>query len=311
MPHFRKNGKNDIIACGALYIDEELEITEDTLGFGGEYIIQKRKKKIGGSVINFSLECINNGLSVSIIGCVGDDDFGNKIINELKTNKINTKHIHVKPKLKTGHSLCILNDKKESVMITDIGANQYLDVSEFLSTQNINATILYLGGVFKMRCLFKSYIKLVRTAKENDVNVSVDHGRFFAGVTSDQISILKEILKISDFYFPNKREILEFTNTETLDQATDKIIKDFPNLIVAIKLGPEGCRVIKGGNFLDVPAAHCSGIITTVGAGDAFNAGFLSKYAIAGLSLEEAAKFANQVAANRICATNPNKLGYN
>ena len=142
--NFKENKLSKIITCGALYLDEEFEIRENNLVFGREYIIQKRRRKIGGSVINFSLECVKNNLSTSIIGCIGDDEFGKKVLRDLKRNKINTQYIQVKSKQKTGHSLCILNNKKESIMITDIGANQYLDIDNFPLAQNIKAKILYL-----------------------------------------------------------------------------------------------------------------------------------------------------------------------
>ena len=309
MLDFKKNKCIDIIACGALYIEEELEITENTLVFGREYIIQKRRRKTCGSVVNFSLECAKNDLSTSIIGCIGNDKLGKKVLRDLERNKIGTQYLQVNSKQKTGNALCILNDKKETVMITDIGANKYLDIDQFLATQNINVKILYLGGMFKMKSLFMSYIKLVIRAKKNNVMVAVDHGRFFAEVTDNQISVLNNLLIISDFYFPNKREILQFTNTETLEAATGNIIRSFPNLTVAIKLGQEGCRIIKNGKFFNEPAVPCSEIISTGGAGDVFNAGFLMKYTIENSSLEEAAKFANQVAAKRICTINQNSFG--
>lgn len=265
---------------------------------------QKKKRKIGGSVVNFSLECAKEGLSTSIVGCIGNDRLGNKILRDLERHKISTKYIQVSSTQKTGHSLCILNDKKESVMITDIGANQHLDLDEFLAIQNISPKILYLSGIFKIKNFNNSYINLMRWAKKNNVMVAVDHGRFFSEVTDEQILALINLLKMSDFYFPNKREILQFTNTEKLENAVFKIIRTHPNLTVVIKLGSKGCRVVNNGKFFNEPAIHCPEIISTVGAGDAFNAGFLMKYGIEKSSLEEAAKFANKIASKRICSPN-------
>jgi len=45
--NFNDNTSNDILACGAIYIDEELEIMEKMLVFGREYIIKKKREKLG------------------------------------------------------------------------------------------------------------------------------------------------------------------------------------------------------------------------------------------------------------------------
>lgn len=301
MNSFKEN--IDILGCGAIYIDEELEIMDNTLFFGKEYIIQK-KRKPGGSVVNFSLECAKKGLSTSIIGCIGKDRSGNKILRDLERHQISTKYIQIDSVQKTGHSLCILNNRKESVMLTDIGANQYLDIDDFLAIANVTPKILYLSGIFKIKSFNKSYINLIKWAKGNNVIIAVDHGRFISDVTNNQISILNNILKTSDFYFPNENEILQFTNTDTITDAVNTVIRTYPRLITAIKLGPKGCMVVERGKIFSKPAVDCSEITTTVGAGDAFNAGFLIKYAIEGSSLEDAAKFANQIAAEKICSHN-------
>jgi fructokinase len=76
--------------------------------------------------------------------------------------------------------------------------------------------------------------------------------------------------------------------------------------IICVTLGPAGCLVFDRGTILRVPA-YAVTVRDTVGAGDAFAAGFLDRFA-AGRPILESARFANALGAlvaSRAGATPP------
>ncbi|MGI0060496.1 MAG: carbohydrate kinase family protein, partial [Nitrosotalea sp.] len=109
--------------------------------------------------------------------------------------------------------------------------------------------------------------------------------------------MLLESLQYVDCYLPNEEEIKQVAQKESLDAALEEVINKGAELIV-VKMGAKGCRIKSRTEDMIIPGFNIVPI-TTVGAGDTFNAGFVSQY-VMGKSLEECARFANACAAVKV-----------
>ena len=94
-------------------------------------------------------------------------------------------------------------------------------------------------------------------------------------------------------YFPNEDEILGLTGQKTMDDALKVALSFGPRLIV-VKLGSRGCRVKTRDEDFTVEG-YVVQAISTVGAGDAFNAGFITQY-LQEKPIDQCAVFANATA---------------
>ena len=83
------------------------------------------------------------------------------------------------------------------------------------------------------------------------------------------------------------------TGTQDVERALDALARRVP--LVAIKCGKRGTLVQQGSQCWEVPAQLVTPI-DTIGAGDSFNAGFLTAY-LRGQSPEACAAFGNRTAA--------------
>jgi sugar/nucleoside kinase (ribokinase family) len=115
--------------------------------------------------------------------------------------------------------------------------------------------------------------------------VAVDTSPNIGFVTED---ILQKVFALTDILLPNKRELQILTGTDDIQQGLDALITKIP--CIALKLGSkgsmlmirEGFRPIWGSRFtrrehFSAPVVEARPVDTT-GAGDSFNAGFISSF---------------------------------
>jgi len=83
------------------------------------------------------------------------------------------------------------------------------------------------------------------------------------------------VLRYVDVFFPNVREAQRLAGTDDRDQAVSELAKRVPLLVV--KLGAEGAMARRGNEVFRSPVVPVE-FFDPVGAGDSFDAGFLSQF---------------------------------
>lgn len=113
------------------------------------------------------------------------------------------------------------------------------------------------------------WLDFVASAKAHGTQVFVDarHGDFTLETPG-----VADLLAMADVFSPNEDEALALTGAETVPAAIERLAGLVP--VVIVKRGALGASVSAHGFRFDV-AAPVVGVVDTVGAGDAFNAGFL------------------------------------
>ena len=93
-------------------------------------------------------------------------------------------------------------------------------------------------------------------------------------------------MALADVLLPNENEALALTGQRTVADALAQLGELAP--VVAIKRGAHGAMVLGDGETTDVPALAAE-VADTIGAGDAFDAGFVAGF-LAGLTPVECAR---------------------
>ncbi len=83
----------------------------------------------------------------------------------------------------------------------------------------------------------------------------------------------REYLEIADYYVPNQKEALKITGESTVENATKKLGRYFPDVI--IKLDKDGCFLKNSSGSKVIPPLPGVKAVDATGAGDAFMSGFL------------------------------------
>ena len=101
---------------------------------------------------------------------------------------------------------------------------------------------------------------------------------------------LENLLPYIDIFMPNLVEFISITGTDRLSQGIEKI-KGYSNYIV-IKDGVKGAHLWENGKLTTKPAYLNNDVADCIGAGDSFDAGFISEF-IQGSSLERCTEVGN------------------
>jgi len=91
-------------------------------------------------------------------------------------------------------------------------------------------------------------------------------------------------------FLPNIQELLLLTSEKKIEKALN-IIEPYSNAVV-VKMGTKGSLSMMNGERREVKAFLNNDVVDAIGAGDSFNAGFISKY-IKEASIEECQIFGN------------------
>ena len=116
----------------------------------------------------------------------------------------------------------------------------------------------------------------------------------------DLASILPEV----DVFLPNEAELLHLTRRGDVPAAL-AALRPFARAVV-VKQGNRGATVQAGERILSRPAFLNTRVVDAIGAGDSFDAGFVSRF-IQGDSLEDCLDFGNLMGA--VSTTAPGGTG--
>jgi len=240
------------------------------LNLGSKIDVEDILFRTGGGGINTAFTFKNQRFKVAWCGMVGKDDAGQKIIKELKENKIGTSFILKTSKKPTNHSVILTTPGKERTILVFRGAAGELTKKD-IPWQGLEANWFYLAPLSgKLALIFED---LVNFAKKNKIKVAVNPGNSQLSLPQE---LLQKILKQIDVLFLNQEEAsmltkIPYNKENDIFKKLDEMV---PGICVMTK-GPEGA-IASDGNFLYKAPAPEAKVVDVTGAGDSFSAGFLS-----------------------------------
>ena len=101
--------------------------------------------------------------------------------------------------------------------------------------------------------------------------------------------VLQELLDLVDIFLPNEDELLRMTKLSSVEEALNSLAGRVP--LIVVKCGSRGAILQKGSERLPIAPVSVQPV-DTIGAGDSFDAGFLSAW-LRGASAEESARMGN------------------
>ncbi len=283
----------DVIAVGNAnvdlmsVIDRIPEEDEETLALDFKIVP-------GGSASNFVAALSRLGVSTGLIASIGEDIFGQIILNNLKNERVDISHIKIVKNTLSGIVMILVDKKGNRRMIAHRGANLLLNKDDIKIEYLKSAKIIHLSGT---RLEIAEHIAFI--AKKENLTISFDPGSVIASLGIEKC---KNILKNTDILFANRVEIIKMTKLQDVLKGAHELIKRGPSIVV-VKMGSEGSLAVTKDQEIKMPAFKVK-VINTTGAGDAFNAGFIKAF-LNKMNLGEALKIGNAVAALSITRPEP------
>ncbi len=276
----------DIVAVGHIVYDIRNYVQE----FPGpdQTAVMRMPPKTGGggSAANIAVNLRKLGFSSGVVGSIASDRHGKFLLEELRRFGVDTSQVKVF-RGASGLSVIIIDAKGEVRVIEDYGV---ADRRRAIDESYIKgAAFLHMSGC--AHHLLDSASKIAHSA---GIQISFDPGRAASRMGEAQLS---GILRRCDFLIVNRKELFALTGSRE-EEAAERLARKY-NLICVIKQG--GREIIvktKDATSFAVDPFHVRPV-DTLGAGDAFCAGF-----IAGImekrSLYESVRFANAAAAAKV-----------
>jgi len=226
------------------------------------------------------------GLKVGFVTRVGSDELGKLALERLAESGVDLSEVQSSTgPLGTGVTV-LLPHGKERHILTYLGTMAEMATEDLPMEYLTSSRHFHLSSLYLQRALQPGLAGLLRQLKSAGLTISLD--------TNDDPDntwrgVLDEILDLVDILLPSEGELIRMAGASTLEQALDIVGRRVPTLVV--KCGSKGALVQSGAMRQRVPSVSVVPV-DTIGAGDSFNAGFLSAY-LRGASLIEAARVGN------------------
>jgi 2-dehydro-3-deoxygluconokinase len=249
---------------------------------------------IGGAESNVAVGLARLGVAVSWLGRVGDDSLGERVAREIRGEGVDVRAV-IDADAPTG----LMVKEKPSVSSTAVhyyragSAGSRLRASDLPESWVEGAALLHITGITPL--LSESALGALHAAldqaKAAAVTVSFDiNYRSALGSAAVAGPLLREIAERADIVFGGAEEFGILYPDASVDDAA-ALLHSAGCATVVVKLGPEGAAVHAGTEVVSSPGFAID-VVDTVGAGDAFVAGYLSGL-LAGLDHDATLRRAN------------------
>ena len=285
-----------LLVVGELNVDLILNDIQGFPRIGAEIVANSMDFTLGSSSAIMASNISALGVDTSFCGVVGDDQFGEFVIEQLELKHVSTSFIKKSLSHKTGVTIVMSYDQNRA-NVTYCGAMNALKKDDIPWTNLRDFNHLHLSSYFLQEGIKKDITAIFRKAKNGGLSTSLD---LQYDPEEKWEFDYKSCLPFVDIFFPNEDEIHALTAKNDLESALDEL-RPYCN-IIALKLGKKGSRLIK--DDMDIQAAPFLNkkYKDAIGAGDSFNAGFIQKF-LDGASLEECLKNGNATGSlNTTCA---------
>lgn len=274
--------KKGILVIGSLNMDLSIDLAkmpvtgETILGRGIAY-------KAGGKGANQACAAGKLGGRVRMLGCVGQDEFGQKLVKSLSESGVETDYIKESRDLPTGTAVIYVDDNGDNSIVVIPGANMACDI-EYLKEQDEQFHWCdYV--VLQMEIPYEAVWYSVKRAKELGKMVILN-----PAPAPDEIP--EEILSLVDYLTPNETEIIALNgkSKDDIREGAEKLLSRGVSNVIAT-LGDRGALLVNRYGETFYPARKVVSVDTTA-AGDCFNGAMVAALA-EGQSEAETILFAN------------------
>lgn len=266
MPQF------DVTIAGELNLDLILYGLPEALPPERELLARRMMLTLGSSSAIVAHNLAALGCKVGFVSKIGTDEFGRIALERLADGGVDIeKVLRVAGDPQTGLTVILQREKLRNIL-TYPGTIFELRIEDLDLEYLTSAQHFHLSSYYLQRGLTAHIPELFRRVKAAGLTISLD--------TNDDPDDswqggLMEALQYVDVFLPNAREAQKVTGTRDVESAIEALAKRVP--LVVVKMGETGAIAQRGHERFTAPAVKVE-FVDPVGAGDSFDAGFLSQY---------------------------------
>jgi ribokinase len=287
----RKKDSASLLVFGDLNIDMIGRVDEWPAP-GGECLCPQLELHCGGVGANCALALAPWGIKVRLLGCVGQDRFGDLLLDTLRKTGVGIRGVQRSSRALTGMLYINVTRDGQRTFFGSRGANQFMGPAKVPAGWLRSSAAAHLVGYsFLNAGPEKMARQILRQFHLRGKRVSLDVGM------EPSKRIPKKILRLIpqvDLLFVSSEEAAVLTGRSKPRECFEQFERAGAKEIV-MKSGKRGCLISDGGILREVPSFAVR-VMDSTGAGDAFTAAFLQART-RGWSRCEAALLANAAGA--------------
>src|SRR5574341_102537 len=158
----------------------------------------------GGKGANQSVAAARLGTSVSMLGRVGKDNFGDYLLKNLQSNAVDTKYVQ-RDDASTGTAIIVVDANGQNSIVLSAGANGKVIPKDLRTASLSDFKVLLL----QLEIPIETVLSATQRAKENGVRVLLN--------PAPARSLPDELISLPDFLVPNETELGLLTNQNVSD----------------------------------------------------------------------------------------------
>jgi len=269
-----------IIVVGSINMD--LVVRTSNIPVPGQTVLgQDCRLFPGGKGANQAVAAARQGASVSLIGRVGTDVFGQQLLANLQQEGIDTSQIFADPSTASGIALITVSADGQNSIVVAPGANHKLLP---IHIQDASAVFAHADALLlQLEIPLNTIIAAAKQAKDNNLKVILN--------PAPAQSLPVELLSLVDILIPNESETTMLTgdpvgSLEQAETAARKLLARGVSSVV-VTLGEKGALLVQGEQRAYFAPSFSVNVMDTTAAGDSF-VGTFSVALAEGISLEAA-----------------------
>ncbi len=270
---------NQILVVGSLNTD--LVVRAPRFPQPGETISGEDLRVIpGGKGANQAVAAARLGAKVSMMGRVGNDNFGGFLLENLKQNKVDATLVQ-RDDSSTGTAIIVVDSSGQNSIVLSAGANGNVSTANVDKISFTKFQLLLL----QLEIPLPAVLRAAQHAHENGTRVILN--------PAPAQTLPDELISLADFLIPNETELSILTNQGVGDIASaesaarELLKRGAKNVIVT--LGSKGALLVNTDTSKQVDTFKVD-VVDTTAAGDAFIGGFAISI-LENKSLEDSVRF--------------------
>ena len=269
-----------------LYSIGELIIDFQSKGTGGLKNTDTFIKNAGGAPANVCVQVAKLNQDATYLSKVGNDGFGEFLIESLKNENVNVQYITKSDKYDTSLAFVSYQEdgEREFSFFRKMAADLYFEIDDFKEINFKENDILEFGSVaLKTQESRIVHDYLIQKAKKANSLIAFDPNlRFNLWEDHNELKdIVNQYLKVSDIVKLGVEELEFITSLKEVD-AINKILENDIKVLL-VTYGSKGARIYLKNKTIIYNHGYKVKAVDTTGAGDSFFGGFLSQVLTYGL----------------------------
>ncbi len=296
-----------VTVIGCVQADVVMSPVTDLPAPGGTLLTEQTTVRVGGAGANAALAAVEAGMEVRLIGCIGDDQLGAWMRDQLALAGLADELVVIAGET-SGLTVVLESPARDRTFLTYLGVNAGWESAMIPDDALASDNLLLCDYFVAPRLRGEAARRLLDTARARGARTLFDTTWDPDGFSGETRAEVRALLPSVDVFLPNEVEACALADLDGDAVQAARALQDVSGGWVVVKRGPRGCFAVGPDRAEIAIPAPAVEVADTTGAGDAFNAG-LAHALSGGAAWRDALTSATQFASAIISRPSDNRYG--